>query len=110
MRSTLADSLLGLWWFSWFGIVGAFLDIGTEEYWYEYSHSYGGACFSITLLVLTTVSWIIFFVLDTKARNKVQGDGNKRAVVYLLTVTGTLLAAFTLLGIFFFVSISPRIR
>jgi len=54
--------------------------------------------------------WVLFYAVDEKARGRVDGEKNKQVVVELLTIAGTFLAVFTLLGIFFFIYIAPRIR
>jgi len=41
--------------------------------------------------------------------NNFNGEANATVVVDLLTITGTFLAVFTLLGIGFFVVIAPRV-
>ena len=43
-------------------------------------------------------------------RKRIDGEKNWAAMVDLLTLTGTLLAAFTLLGIGFFVYAAPHLR
>jgi hypothetical protein len=65
--------------------------------------------FSITLMMVTVVLWISFFIADHHARKRIDGEANRRVVVDLLTLTGTFLAVFTLLGIGFFVVIAPRV-
>lgn len=99
MRST--SSWLGYWWISWFGIVASFLTVGLGGYRYLSS---AARYFSATLMTVVVVSWITFFVADSK----VSGE-HRKSMVGLLTLTGTLLAFFTLLGIGFFVFIAPRI-
>jgi hypothetical protein len=97
-------SFAGLWWISWFGIWGGFLFVGGSEYKRELAQGGAASHFSVTLLTVVTLSWITFFIADAKLR------AGERAVVNLLTVMGTLLAIFTLLGIVFFISIAPRIH
>ncbi len=76
----------------------------------EYKHESPAAShFSLTLMIVTGLLWIIFFVTDAKAREKVHSEENGRAVVDLLTLMGTLLAVFTVLGIGFFVVMAPRV-
>ena len=65
--------------------------------------------FSITLMIVTVLLWIVFFIADDKARKTIDGEGNTAVVVDLLTLTGTFLAVFTLLGVGFFVVIAPRV-
>lgn len=100
MRST--SSWLGYWWISWFGIVAAFVYVGVLGY---RQQSSAARHFSVTLMTVVAISWIAFFVADSK----VNGE-HRKSVVGLLTLTGTLLAIFTLLGVGFFVSIAPRIH
>jgi hypothetical protein len=99
--------LLGIWWISWFGIIGGFLMVGVGEYRHQSASAFH---FSLALMIVTIAAWLIFFVTDDKIRKRIHGEENKAAVVDLLSLTGTLLAAFTLLGIGFFVSIAPRLR
>jgi hypothetical protein len=76
----------------------------------EYRHESPAAShFSIILMVVTVLSWIVFFIADSKARKKLNAQANAMVVVDLLTITGTFLAVFTLLGIGFFVVIAPRV-
>jgi len=98
--------LLGLWWISWFGIIGGFLMVGIGEYKHE---SPAASHFSITLMIVTILLWIVFFIADNRARKRIDGERSTTVVVDLLTLTGTFLAVFTLLGIGFFVVIAPRV-
>jgi drug/metabolite transporter (DMT)-like permease len=97
--------LLGLWWISWFGIIGGFLMVGVGEYKRE---SPAASHFSIVLMVVTVLLWVVFFIADDKARKRIR-EGETTVVVGLLTLTGTFLAVFTLLGLGFFVFIAPRV-
>jgi hypothetical protein len=97
---------LGLWWISWFGIIGGFLMVGIGAHRHE---STVASRFSITLMIVTVVLWTSFFIADHHARKRIDGEANRRVVVDLLTLTGTFLAVFTLLGIGFFVVIAPRV-
>ena len=65
--------------------------------------------FSVTLMTVTVQCWIAFFFADDRARKRINGEANTTVVVDLLTMTGTFLAVFTLLGIGFFVVIAPRV-
>jgi len=65
--------------------------------------------FSIILIIVTVLLWTVFFIVDDKVRKRIDGEGNKTVIVDLLTLTGTFLAVFTLLGIGFFVVIAPRV-
>ena len=80
--------------------------VGIGEYRHE---SRAASHFSITLMIVTVLLWIVFFIADDKARKRIDGVGNTTVVVDLLTLTGTFLAVFTLLGVGFFVVIAPRI-
>jgi hypothetical protein len=100
-------SWLGLWWISWFGILGGFLMVGVGEYRHETSPA---SHFSLFLMIVVSLLWVLFFVADAKARRRVDGEENGRLVVDLLTLMGTFLAIFTVLGIVFLVFISPRVR
>jgi len=109
MRS-FREHLLGLWWISWFGIIGAFFFIGGSEYRRELSQGGAASHFSLMLIIITSISWILFYAVEAKARKRVDGEKNKQVVVDLLTVLGSLLAMFTVLGIFYFADIAPRVR
>ena len=104
------DILVGLWWVSWFGIIGGFLLVGAWEY--RSISSQGGALprFSLTLLIVTSLLWAVFYAADGKARATVDGAKNEQVVAHLLTVTGTFLAIITLLEILFFIYIAPRVQ
>jgi hypothetical protein len=108
MRS-LRGLLLSFWWISWFGILAAFLFIGGQEFRRESSQGAAASQFSLMLLIIISLSWILFFAADAKTRKRVDGERNKQAVD-LLTMTGTILAIFTILGIAFFVDIAPRVQ
>jgi len=94
---------LSVWWVSWFGIIGGFLYVGISEVKIEFS---GGAVsrLSLALLVGVPLSWICFFITDSRSNERTP------KVVKLLTVAGTSLAAFTLIGIWFFVANAARGR
>jgi drug/metabolite transporter (DMT)-like permease len=96
---------LGLWWISWFGIIGGFLMVGVGGYKHE---SPAASHFSIILMIVTALLWVVFFIADDKARKRIR-EGETTVVVDLLTLTGTFLAVFTLLGLGFFVFIAPRV-
>lgn len=65
--------------------------------------------FSIILMIVTVLLWIVFFIADDTTRKRINDEANATVVVDLLTITGTFLAVFTLLGIGFFVVIAPRV-
>lgn len=98
--------LLGLWWISWFGMIGGFLTVGICEYGHE---STAASHFSIILMIVTVLLWVVFFIVDDKIRKRINDEANATVIVDLLTITGTFLAVFTLLGIGFFVVIAPRV-
>jgi drug/metabolite transporter (DMT)-like permease len=64
--------------------------------------------FSIVLMIVTALLWVVFFIADDKARKRIR-EGETTVVVGLLTLTGTFLAVFTLLGLGFFVFVAPRV-
>ena len=97
---------LGYWWISWFGILGGFFVVGVSEYTHE---SPAARHFSLILMIVIGLFWIVFFVADAKAGEKADGEGRSELLVDLLTLMGTFLAAFTLLGIGFFVFVAPRV-
>jgi drug/metabolite transporter (DMT)-like permease len=96
-------SLSGLWWISWFGIIGGFFLVGGWEFKRELDQGGAASHFSLALLILIALSWSAFFVVDGRAQKR------EPRVVNVFTVIGTLLAIFTLLGIFYFVKIAPRV-
>ena len=95
--------MLSLWWVSWFGIIGGFLCVGVSEVKFEFS-SGAVSQTSLALLVAVPLSWICFFVADSQANERTP------KVVKMLTFGGTLLAAVTVLGIWFFVANAARGR
>jgi len=97
------DFLLSVWWISWLGILLGFLYVGAWEYRIESSRG-TTSLFSLVLLIVVPLLWIAFFVADGKAQERTP------KVVQLLTMIGTSLAALTLLGIWFFIFIAPRVR
>jgi hypothetical protein len=97
---------LGLWWISWFGIIGGFLMVGIGEFRHE---SPTASHCSIVLMAVTFLLWTVFFIAEYRARKRIEGEANVTVVVDLLTMTGTFLAVFTVLGIGFFVVVAPRI-
>jgi hypothetical protein len=90
------SSLLGVWWTSWFGIIGAFLLVGVWEYRIGLSTRRGASHFSLLLLIVTVLLWVLFFVLDERVRGKAHRDNNWPALVLLSTLAGTILVIFTL--------------
>jgi hypothetical protein len=75
----------------------------------EYKHESPAAShFSIILMIVTSLLWVVFFIADDKTRKRIR-EGETTVVVGLLTLTGTFLAVFTLLGLGFFVFITPRV-
>jgi hypothetical protein len=101
MKMNSIRSWLGYWWISWFGILGGFFMVGVETY---RRQSVAARHFSLTLMTVVSLSWIAFFVADSRVDQE-----HRRSVVNLLTLMGTLLTGFTLLGIGYLVFIAPRI-
>jgi hypothetical protein len=99
----VTDLLLSLWRLSWFGIIGGFLFVGIAEFRHEIPRGGAVAHFTVALLVIVTLSWIAFFAVHMTARTR------EPFIVRLVTLMGTLLAVFTLLGIYFFVTIASRL-
>jgi hypothetical protein len=97
------DLLLSVWWVSWLGIIGGFLCVGVSELKIEFSRG-PVSQLSLALLVAVPLSWICFFVADSRANERTP------KVVKLLTAAGSSLAAFTMLGIWFFVANAARGR
>jgi amino acid transporter len=90
--------------------VRAFLLVGVLEYRIGLSTRSGASHFSLLLLIVTVLLWVLFFVLDGKVRGKAHRDNNWQAIVLLSTLAGTILAILTLVGIFFFIYIAPRVH
>jgi hypothetical protein len=61
-------------------------------------------------LIVTSILWVVFYAVEAKARARVDGAKNERVVVDLPTMTGTFLTIVTLMGIFFFIYIAPRVQ
>jgi hypothetical protein len=80
----VVDLLLGLWWVSWFGIIGGFLCVGVSEVKLELS-SGAVSRLSLAFLVAVPLSWICFSVADSKVNERTP------KVVNLLTAAGSLL-------------------
>jgi hypothetical protein len=102
--------LLGLWWISWFGIIAGFVLVGVWEYRIILPKAGTSSRFSLSLLVVTIVLWVVFYVAGEKARAKVVGAKEGQVIVDLLTMTGTFLAIVTIMGILFFLYIAPRVQ
>ena len=96
--------LLGLWWISWFGIIMGFICIAAIECRRELSVGSPALLFSATSVIVTLVSWAAFFFCESRARRR------DVTVVRLLTAMGTIVAAMSLLGIFYFAGIAPRVQ
>ena len=110
-RRSLNSHLLGIWWITWFGILGAFLFVAVAEHSYMSSSRGASASrYSVTLVIVTILLWALFYFADARVRRKVKEEESRSVVVGLLTLTGTCLAIFTLLGIFFFIYVAPRLR
>lgn len=99
------ERVLGLWWISWFGVIGSFIYVAGVEYRREYSESSPALAFSTLLVTATLTSWALFFICDNKLRGP-----RDAMVVRLLTVIGTINAVLSLLGVFYFVMIAPRVQ
>jgi hypothetical protein len=102
-RLSFIDLLLSVWWISWLGILCGFLYVGLSEVAIEFSRGIVSRL-SLAILLAVPLSWICFFLVDSKAKRRTS------KVVNLLTVAGTSIAAFTLLGIWFFVANAGRVR
>jgi len=61
------------------------------------------------LMATTMFLWVLFFVVDHKARSGAYREKSWKDLVHLSTLAGTILAIYTLLGIFLFVYIAPRL-
>lgn len=94
----------GIWWISWFGIIGGFLIVEVSESNWEIAKQAPSSHFSLILLIVIFLSWVAFYVAAFRF------DREWQVVWRLLTLMGTILAAITLLGIYFFVAVAPRLR
>jgi hypothetical protein len=103
-KRSLTDVLLSLWWISWFGIISGFLLVGSLEYWREHTQGSAASGVTLSLLIVITLMWVGFFVAEEKAQNR------EPVTVSLLTIIGTFLAIFTMVGIYFFIYIAPHIQ
>ncbi|MBV9887888.1 MAG: hypothetical protein JO119_15180 [Acidobacteria bacterium] len=106
-RERITGTLLGVWWISWFGIITGFLLVGYKLLSFAHGRA---AYFSILLLTITVLLWILFYVVTEKLRAKMPRDKNWHASTHVSTLAGTILAIFTLLGIVFFIYVAPYIR
>ena len=66
---------LGLWWISWFGIIGGFLMVGIGEYRHE---SRAASQFSITLMIVTVLLWIVFSWWMTRRERESMAKGTRQ--------------------------------
>lgn len=101
---TVGEVLFGVWWISWFGIIGGFLLAGVEEYRRELSQGGAAAPFSLTLVIVVVLSWVVFYIATSKFEEQWP------RVWRLFTAVGSILAVITLLGIYFFVYVAPSMR
>jgi hypothetical protein len=102
--------LLGIFWVSWIGILGAFLCVGVWQLRISSSLGRGIPQFSLVVLTVTIVSWVLFFAIEERVLGRANRDHNWQALVLLSTLAGTILAVFTLVGTFFFIFIAPRVQ
>src|SRR5258705_10203223 len=65
-RLAIGQTLLGIWWVSWFGIIGGFLLAGGQEDRRELSQSVGSSPFSLALLIVIVSSWVVFYIATSK--------------------------------------------
>jgi hypothetical protein len=97
-------SVLGLWWIAWFGIIGSLLWIASMELKRELVEHSPATLFSLVFFSTVIAAWIAFFIADSKL------TANRQPFVSLLTTFGTALSAFTLVAVFYFVVVAPRVR
>jgi hypothetical protein len=90
------NTLLGIWWVSWLGIIGGFLQVAVLEVQIEFSHG-RPSLRSLLLLLTVPTLWVCFFFVDSRAKDRTP------TVVKLLTIAGSSLAALTLLCIWLFI-------
>jgi hypothetical protein len=104
------ETLLSLWWISWFGIIGGFLWVGVWEYRIISPQRGVSPRFSLTLLIVTSLLWVVFYAVEAKARARVDG-AKKQAGSCRPTHTGRNVSCnITLMGILFFIYIAPRVQ
>jgi hypothetical protein len=103
-------TFVGLWWISWFGIIAGFVLVGVWEYRIILPKAGASSRFSLSLLLVTVVLWVAFYVAGEKTRAKVAGAKHEQVIVDLLTMAGTFLAIVTIMGILFFIYIAPRVQ
>jgi len=68
--------LVGFWWISLFGIITGFVLVGVWEYRIILPKAGTSSRFSSSLLVVTIVLWVVFYVAGEKTRAKVDGAKN----------------------------------
>jgi len=103
-RGAIGETFLGIWWISWFGIIGGFLFVGVQEYRRELTQGGGASPFSLALLIATLSSWVIFYIAASRF------EEHWPVVWRLFTTVGTILAVVTIMGIYFFVYVAPRVQ
>jgi carbon starvation protein CstA len=103
-KTATIGKALGVWWISWFGIISGFLLTGVEEYRRELSQGGAAAPFSLAVLIVIAFSWVIFYMATSKFEEQWP------IVWRLFTTVGSILAVITMLCIYFFVYIAPRVR
>jgi hypothetical protein len=96
--------LLGLWWISWFGVIVGFIFIAGIECRREFSVGSPALVFSAFAVIAVLASWAAFFFCENGARRR------DATVVKLLTTMGTIIAGMSVLLIFYFVAIAPRVQ
>ena len=60
------ETLLGLWWISWFGFIFAFVIVGYSAR----SNDDTGSSFCLLLVVITLLLWGLFFAVDSKGAER----------------------------------------
>jgi drug/metabolite transporter (DMT)-like permease len=103
-RLAIGQTLLGVWWVSWLGIIGGFLLAGVQEYRRELSQGVGSSPFSLALLIVIVFSWVVFYIATSKFEEQWP------VVWRLFTMVGTILAIVTMMGIYFFAFVAPRVQ
>ena len=105
----LLEILQRLWFLFWIGSFYGFLAVAWEECWRQFSEKSQAFPFSIAFIFTICVSWIGFLIADSRRDSQIEGVQNKR-YVYLSFVFGSTISVFTLLGIYFLVSVAPLIH
>jgi hypothetical protein len=100
----IKDTILGIWWIAWFGIIGGFLFVSGAELWREFAQRAAVTQFSSVLFVVIVLSWVAFYIATSRF-------GQQWTLVWrLFTAAGSILAIITIVAIYFFITVAPRVQ